>query len=223
MFNILVFGSFWFWAVVLVSFGIITYFVDDYEDDEFGVGATITLIVTALLLYFLGNKPHFHRVFSTVAGHPFGTVGMVLGYFVAGTVWAFVKWYFFLLNIRDNLIKNDAISTIRVPEASKYKSTILRWMTYWPFSMLWTLIHDPVRRAFRWIYGRVATILQAMSDKVFAPLVKEREDRAYEEKLRRVGIECPDCNGTGTAQMGMMKSTCQACRGKGRKMPGIKS
>jgi hypothetical protein len=47
------------------------------------------------------------------------------------------------------------------------KSRILTWMGYWPWSMLWTLINDPIKRAFKTIYNHIHDTLQSISNSAF--------------------------------------------------------
>jgi hypothetical protein len=62
------------------------------------------------------------------------------------------------------------------PSVGRNKGRILSWVTYWPLSGLWTLINDPIRRIFKWLYRRISTKLQIMADKVFADIDIEMED-----------------------------------------------
>jgi hypothetical protein len=52
------------------------------------------------------------------------------------------------------------------PQVRLHKGDIMLWMTYWPFSGLWTLINDPIRKVFRTIYTHIAKSLQAISDRM---------------------------------------------------------
>jgi hypothetical protein len=61
---------------------------------------------------------------------------------------------------------------INPPEARDHKATILMWMSFWPFSALWTLIDDFVKRAFEHIYRLIARHLQEISNKAFASVVE---------------------------------------------------
>lgn len=56
---------------------------------------------------------------------------------------------------------------------SDHKGKIIGWMAFWPCSLLWTLINDPVRNAFEAIYDRIGTSLQRMSDRVFADRIEK--------------------------------------------------
>jgi hypothetical protein len=53
------------------------------------------------------------------------------------------------------------------PQVTDYKSTIIFWMSYWPFSATWTLINDPVRKVYQFMYNRLRNMLQAISDRMF--------------------------------------------------------
>lgn len=54
-----------------------------------------------------------------------------------------------------------------MPSAKENKSRILTWMFYWPFSGIWTIINDPVRRAFQWIYRRLEGVYQKITVSAF--------------------------------------------------------
>lgn len=69
------------------------------------------------------------------------------------------------------------------PQVNQHKAQIYLWMVYWPWSMIWTIINDPVRRVFRWIYTQIRATLQAISDHVwkgtendFAPNVNRKKN-----------------------------------------------
>jgi hypothetical protein len=54
-----------------------------------------------------------------------------------------------------------------VPDVTQEKASIIRWLTYWPWSMLWTLIDDPVKRFFNFLYEQIGAFMQAIADRVF--------------------------------------------------------
>jgi hypothetical protein len=53
------------------------------------------------------------------------------------------------------------------PLVAQHKVHVLRWMSYWPWSLFWTVLKDPVRKAFLTIYYNIAEHLQAISDRAF--------------------------------------------------------
>lgn len=83
------------------------------------------------------------------------------------------SWY---LHLRENYRPNkgstfkhysSSDSTAVIPDVTENKAAIIRWMTYWPFSLLFTLLNDPVRRLFEWVYENIGTFLQAMAVRAF--------------------------------------------------------
>ncbi len=183
--ELLLFGTVWFWMFIGGVFAVMIMEVEGevLQNDSFGVGATIVLIFSLLLLYFFGNKTYFDSFIIYAIDKPSHVIGMIMGYFVVGTIWSFVKWYFFLLNKRDYFLKNRDTycvcrqATCDAPKVSDYQYVIIRWMTYWPFSMVWTLINDPVRRIFNRIYCLVQKQMQSLSDRMFAPYAENKSDK----------------------------------------------
>jgi hypothetical protein len=53
------------------------------------------------------------------------------------------------------------------PRAKQNKTRIVAWASYWPFSFVGTLLNDPVRRLFSWLFTAFSSLYQRMSDYVF--------------------------------------------------------
>lgn len=58
-------------------------------------------------------------------------------------------------------------SLLNKPLASDNKSKIIAWMSLWPFSLIGTVINDPVRRFFTFCFNRLKSSYQAISNHVF--------------------------------------------------------
>lgn len=75
------------------------------------------------------------------------------------------------------------------PMARKHKALVMMWMCCWPWSAVWTLLKDPIREAFLYIYYRTAALLQRMSDKAFAGttihMMTEEEKKQYNDRRQR--------------------------------------
>lgn len=54
------------------------------------------------------------------------------------------------------------------PLASKHKSSITQWIAFWPVSLTWTLINDPVRKVANYIFNKIKGTFQRISDAMFA-------------------------------------------------------
>lgn len=52
------------------------------------------------------------------------------------------------------------------PRAADNKSRIIGWMAFWPFSMVGTLLNDPIRKLFTWIFNHLKGLYQKMADKI---------------------------------------------------------
>jgi hypothetical protein len=167
--DILIIGTFWFWALIVISFILITWSV---ECDN-AISATIMMLVTFTLLYFLGGKD-FKSTILSILGHPIKLLMAIFTYLLTGTIWSIVKWYFFLMNKKRKIIE-ERDRYWNVPQVGEHKSRIITWMAYWPFSMIWTLINDPIKRAFREIYNHISNFMQSISNRVFKSLVDEKE------------------------------------------------
>jgi len=50
------------------------------------------------------------------------------------------------------------------PDPGKFKARIISWIVYWPPSLIWTLLNDPLRRIGRRLYDLVASLLKSISD-----------------------------------------------------------
>lgn len=52
------------------------------------------------------------------------------------------------------------------PNVGNNKSRIIFWIGFWPFSSLWTLIDEPVKRLTLFVYHRISGLLQTISDRI---------------------------------------------------------
>jgi hypothetical protein len=199
LFTLFAIGSFWFWLLLAIHFCVLLALIE-YEK----VGwATTTMIATFAALYFLGD----FNVVSAVLHNPATAALVAGGYFVAGTAWSVVKWWFYVRNCREEYDKKKAAFLARnavdgtvipdalkkqwkdelendyryssrrdrrtsfangiIPKAGDHKGRIMCWMCYWPWSAVWTLINDPVKRLFKQIYLQIQGLLQSISNRAF--------------------------------------------------------
>ena len=195
-FELFVFMSLWWWLLFAA------YVVADifFLENDNGTWATISLLLFGAAVFFFGDW----NPLPGMIADPLGIVMLVVYYFGGGAVWSVIKWYFHSLNIRDkyrevkarffdhNGIVGDKIPQKLIqdwehtvarnfmgsvpPKALENKGKIMMWMTHWPFSFVWTVLNDPIRRAFQAIYSRVAGLLQKISDMVFKDEIVEYDD-----------------------------------------------
>lgn len=167
----LAYGTLWFWFAIVAIFGTIIYFLESAltsdEDDGGGFRSTITILGFLVLYYFCGSSEDILSMFRYVRDNTVGLLIWVGVYAAIGLVWSFVKWYFFLLSKKDKkyeqLKKDQKRNTftegkLELPTAGDNKMRIISWMTYWPFSVVWTAINEPVKRFFNFVYARFTSI-----------------------------------------------------------------
>jgi hypothetical protein len=178
-----------FWVVAV---GVLIALVVSLECEAFSV-TTFAVALGGVALLYLGGSS-LSEFWATLTSDPARVVNYVLIYLGVGVVWGVTKWFFLLMKIRDKLVwfrNNYSISgplseqqarefinysDLRhyggeiPPRVSDSKSRILAWMAFWPFSMPWTLINDPVKRVFNMLYMSIAGALQGMSNRMFKNL-----------------------------------------------------
>lgn len=176
-----------FWSVAIVG----ALFVMALTEGEKYSWTTGSLIITTALLCWIAAFNPFPWLLNNASTILYA----LLAYFVFGIAWGVTKWFFFLMRVRDKLVaylkengiktplsENDVAAFARThlkhvvygssipPKAAENKGRITFWMIYWPFSAPWTLINEPVKRFFNFIYNRIANLLQGMSDRLFRDL-----------------------------------------------------
>lgn len=175
MANLIIIGSVWFWIVCGLALCSIVWFLesalyDEYKDNGGGLQVTFLLIGLAVAYYFFGSKEQVVSVLEYVRDHPFKLFGWIALYLFLGVIWAFVKWYFFLhkrkdIQMEDNKHRTD--KTLKIPTAADNKYRILTWMNYWVFSVIWTVLDEPVKRFFNFIFKRLESWFDKVSKSVF--------------------------------------------------------
>jgi hypothetical protein len=98
-----------------------------------------------------------------------------VGYIPVGIGWVYLKWRSYLgyryREAEDYLKLNGSLPNWDYPpQVSKHKSDIMRWLSWWPFSLIGTLLNDPLRRLFEAVYRNIASHLQEISNNMFSNL-----------------------------------------------------
>lgn len=199
LFELFVLGSFWFWLLVVAEIALLFMFLE-YEN---GFGATASVLVFGALLQLCGDvnitgyiASHPYQVAMYVLGY--FVVGALWG---TAKWWLYVKDRLEEYEeVKTDWLRGKGETNTRViPEALKgewktylqnsyqyrslatapvvkdNKARVLRWMTFWWVSMVWSLINDFVKRIFKAIYHRMVDTLQAISDRIYAGVRSDLE------------------------------------------------
>lgn len=66
-------------------------------------------------------------------------------------------------------------SSSLIPQIGDNKARITSWIVWWPWSALWTLLNDPIRRLAEFIYNRLQTTYQAVANSVFSKFAVDED------------------------------------------------
>lgn len=182
-------GTIWFWVLTAVAVFLLFYCV---EADR-GFFATLWIVIFFVVMYFFGG----FNVLSYIFQNPLISLGCAAGYVVAGTLWSMGKWWFYTHSqrriydeLKEDFLKSKGVTDKVMPDhlkkdwkekhsehsgrryeynpqAKKHKGQLTLWGSYWPLSMVWTLINDPVKSVFEYVYARFQRTYQRISDKAF--------------------------------------------------------
>jgi len=79
------------------------------------------------------------------------------------------EWSKYLLGTDEwSYQSGDRIRHIQLrPLAWQNKSRIIAWMTYWPWSFVWSLFDDLIKNSFLWIQTFLSKLMESISESVF--------------------------------------------------------
>jgi len=158
-------------------FGIIGFFVVFglvalLTETERYVWATLSIIASLVAAHYLADL----HLLAFIKAHTLTSVGYLVGFIVVGVVWSFIKWFSFLVRVREVMkergdfnfpVEYRGLPLDKKPLASENKKRITAWMIFWPFSLVGTLLNDPIRRIFNLIFNSLKNQYQRLSDRVF--------------------------------------------------------
>lgn len=215
LFAVLFALSFWYWIPIFVMAIVITILVES----ENGVWATVATVVTIGVFCYLLNfhiaaftLAHPLGILKWIAiwfaaGAGWGTAKWLLevhrclgryqearDQFLADKgVGALTPQLAVELDARGNYYGSYRNTFNKIsatpPKASDHKADIIRWMTYWPFSMIGFVLRDFVRRIWNHIYTYLAATYDRIAKHVYrnvaadADLLKQGQE-AKEKVLR---------------------------------------
>jgi hypothetical protein len=163
MATLFAFGTFWFWALIVIAAII---FITITELEESSSWHWTVFLGLPVLLYFTGCADQINAMLTYAKDNPLTIVGFVLGYLFVGTIWSIIKWWLYLTNLRDYYREYKYSYNKDKFSASRNKERIINWMAYWPLSAIWTLINDPIKKGFKRIFAGLENRFQSISDNI---------------------------------------------------------
>lgn len=158
-------GTFWFWLLIVA---VVISIVAITEQEDSNSWHWSILIGLPILLYFTGCKEEIISLLNYIQAKPVTIVICFIVYLILGTVWSISKWYLYLTNLREYYRTYPYnFNSNKEKFSAKYnKERILNWMMYWPFSGVWTLINDPIKKSFQRIFKGLENRFQKISDDI---------------------------------------------------------
>ena len=151
----------WYWMSMLTLLFIVDIVL--VENDCFGWTTTSLLAGLGLAAYFGADVNPFVWAWANV--------GSILEFFLlfwaAGALWSVLKWYLYLLKVREHAREMGIKSRPTDSYASYNKYRIMGWIAYWPFSMVGSIFGDFLSRIVKSIYRVLSGLYEAMGNKVF--------------------------------------------------------
>jgi hypothetical protein len=136
--------------------------------------ATLCAVGTSCALQWGLGVP----LWDGVRANPLVALLWLLAYLGIGAAWSVVKWWLYCLGQKRQYLKDQEAgkkySDAERPKASRHRSHIYLWIGYWPVSMVWTLIDDPVRRVINAIVDWLKGLYQKISDSVWADVKDDK-------------------------------------------------
>ena len=169
----LVFGSVMFFILMFIV-GVILIVATELEEQQSWLFLVIP--ITIGLLYWNGNSQAIKDSIKYISENPWQITLYVLLYLFVGTIWSLIKWYMYLIEMRDHYKKYGSGSYYKDNYSlNENKERILNWMVYWPLSVFWILIKHPLRNMFKWIIKTFGAQYQKISDNVLKDLNEKKK------------------------------------------------
>lgn len=189
----IIFGGTVFWVLAAV------FFIALLLSIEYDNGWTASVLTVAMVVGLTWGVEI--NLFAWAWTNPASAFTYFVGYFIAGTVWAIMKWWFYCHKLLDVVkdIKVEFLNYYKIsgdmipddkrdafvsgvvkshrytdkhypPQSMDHKSDWLMWATWWPISSFWTMLNQPIKNIWLFIYSRLGGMMQKISDRVFSEI-----------------------------------------------------
>lgn len=69
------------------------------------------------------------------------------------------------------------------PQVRDNLERLFIWMAYWPTSFVWTMINDPIRKLWNWIFRSLRGIYDTISNRLYKNIAADLEPAKQNDKL----------------------------------------
>ncbi len=154
-------------------------------------GTALITIAGLIGLYFITTPSG--AAYTWMGDNLVGTAFYIAAYFGIGAVYSVVKWWRYLLNRIDKFKEQNTPDSYNytsrledfiagTPTFTRRKSLISLWIGYWPVSVVWTLINDPITKLINFIFSQLRGMYESIAQHVFKDLNAELKTLKAAEK-----------------------------------------
>lgn len=170
-------------ALIILEVGLISFFTESEKPHP--IGAIFVLGGGLALYHFVIQPFNWPAILAFCQVNILGIIIGLIVWVIAGIIWAFIKWYFFLADSKiaqdeghESLIrqhekypttyKHPGKVKYFIPTAIENKERIITWMIYWPFSIIAQIFGNWIAKMYNRIYRRISGTFDKMAAKRFA-------------------------------------------------------
>ena len=176
--EVLIFGSLGFWISLVIVSIIMTILMETVSDDSVSPwGWNIVFLIYLGFIYFLGNSQWFKNSYEFILNNPLKTSLYIIGYIISGFIWSLIRWYIFLDSIRKKLERDRSEMDIWTKQRfnpANNRGRIIGWMMYWPISLIWNIIHHPIRGVFSFAFEKFRGLFDYISNQILKNFEKNQ-------------------------------------------------
>lgn len=128
LFEVFVYGSFWFWLLI----GLSTFWIMASVARDSGITPTVILFVCVSALTLFGSV----NLIKLIYHNPLESCLIVIAYFSIGLVWSLFKWFLMISQLRDEFHKSQSDFMKRsecLKGIDSFKKHIYDQRQYWGF------------------------------------------------------------------------------------------
>lgn len=133
------------------------------ENNRGGWGTFLLLVALAITGLVVGFKVLLTLALSLVSSPWLFALNAFL-YVAVGIGWSIAKWW---LYIKEKRVKRGDMWASSDFNPAYNKDRIMTWLMYWPFSLVWTILDQPIVRFYKWVYRKVSGVYEYIGRKAY--------------------------------------------------------
>lgn len=169
--------AFWTVAIGTVIFALVIMALVEFNRPFW---ATTVLIISFAGLVFMTNYP----IWTEVRANPLLLLYWTLGYLLIGAGWSLFKWSRYVTrtvkgwatceysHYRAKVLEiqkaesDDKVDLPHEIDPGYNKDRFFGWAVYWPFSAFWTVLDDPLRALFEFLYEQFGQVYTKIAQRI---------------------------------------------------------